>query len=164
MKALTSKIAVLLFIIGLSTTFSTYGQGRVKERIQQKKAEIEAERITFYNSTLKLSQEESDKFWPIYKDYVQKQKDVRKNAMKSVKSLKDKSAEELTKEEAGDLIKAEFSVKQSLLDLEKEFVVKFQTAISIQKVAKLKQVENQFKKELVKKAREKKKERMEKNR
>jgi hypothetical protein len=164
MKALTSKIAVLLFIIGLSTTFSTYGQGRVKERIQQKKAEIEAERITFYNSTLKLSQEESDKFWPIYKDYVQKQKDVRKNAMKSVKSLKDKSAEELTKEEAGDLIKAEFSVKQSLLDLEKEFVVKFQTAISIQKVAKLKQAENQFKKELVKKAREKKKERMEKNR
>ncbi|MEI6347541.1 MAG: hypothetical protein WCP69_06310 [Bacteroidota bacterium] len=164
MKALTSKIAVLLFIIGLSTTFSTYGQGRVKERIQQKKAEIEAERITFYNSTLKLSQEESDKFWPIYKDYVQKQKDVRKNAMKSVKSLKDKSAEELTKEEAGDLIKAEFSVKQSLLDLEKEFVVKFQTAISIQKVAKLKQAENQFKKELVKKAREKKKERMENNR
>ena len=84
--------------------------------------------------------------------------------MKSVKSLKDKSAEELTKEEAGDLIKAEFSVKQSLLDLEKEFVVKFQTAISIQKVAKLKQAENQFKKELVKKAREKKKERMENNR
>ena len=168
MKRIQTKWVMLLIVLITSMSLSTFaqeqgkGKGKVRERLQQKQAEIEAERVVFYNNYLKLSTVEADKFWPLYKEYIQKQRDLKKNTNKKIKSLRGKTSEELTKEESGELIKANFELKQALLDLEKEYVTKFQTAISIQKVAKLKEAESEFKKDLVKKAREKKKERMNK--
>ncbi len=168
MKKSTTSWIVLLLVLLTSINLPLFGQepakgkGKIRERIQQKQAEIEAERVTFYNNYLKLSTAEADKFWPLYKEYMQKQRDLKRNSNKKIKALKGKSAEELTKEESSELIKVHFELKQALLDLEKEYVAKFQTAMSIQKVAKLKEAEAEFKKDLVKKAREKKKERMNK--
>lgn len=161
MRTIIKQTAILLLLITPFLSNPIFGQGKAKEKLQQKKAEIETERVAFYTTFLNLSPDEATKFWPIYKEYTQKQKEIRKNTMKGVKNLRAKPIDQLTTAEANEMIKAELSMKQALLDLEKEYVGKFQTAISIQKVAKLKQAEGEFKKELIKKAREKKKQRME---
>lgn len=157
-----SKITMVLLVLGICLTIPSYGQKqkpgkeRLKqkqEQLQQKQAEIQAERVTFYNTYLELTPAESDKFWPIYNEYTQKQKELKKDHQKSIKALRGKSHNQLTKEESNELINSDQTLKQSLLDLEKEYSTKFQTAINIQKVAKLKEAEMQFKKALIKKAR-----------
>lgn len=164
MKRKQTKMMVVLMVLMTAIAMPSFaqekGKGRIKQKLEQKQAEIEAQRIVFYNAYLKLTTAEADKFWPLYKEFHQKQKELRKNAGKKIKPLKDKSAEELTKEESTELLKAQMELRQAQLDLEKEYIAKFQTAIPIQKVAKLKDAESAFKKELVKKAREKRKERM----
>lgn len=164
MKTAKSKIMMVLFLtIGLGLTFSSFGQKREmrkdrlkekQEQLKQKQAEIQVNRIAFYNTFLALTPAESDKFWPIYNEFGDKQKELRKNHQEKVKTLRKKPADQLTKEESATLINANISLKQSMLDLEKEYIGKYQAAISIQKVAKLKEAEAQFKKSMLQKARE----------
>lgn len=156
MKTTLNKAVLILFLLGISLSLPIYGQSKIKERLKQKKAEVEAQRVTFYNSFLNFTADEANKFWPLFNEYTQKQKDARKNALKSVKDIWNKTPEQMTKEEANLIIKAEITLKQTLFDLEKEYIIKFQSAIPVQKVAKLKQAENKFKKEILKKARGKK--------
>lgn len=153
MKTTLNKAILILFLLGISLSLPIYGQANLKERLQQKKAEVEAQRVTFYNSFLNFTTEEANKFWPLFNEYTQKQKDARRNALKSVKDFYNKTAEQMTKEEANLIIKAEITLQQTLFDLEKEYIIKFQSVIPVQKVAKLKQAENKFKKEILKKAR-----------
>jgi hypothetical protein len=168
-----SKITMALIVLGICLSVPGFsqkqkpGKERLKQKqelLQQKQAEIQTERVTFYNSYLELTPAESDKFWPLYNEYAQKQKELKKNHQKSIKVLRGKSHNQLTKEESNELINSDQTLKQSLLDLEKEYSTKFQTAINIQKVAKLKEAEMQFKKALIKKVRENRKQKaLEKN-
>lgn len=167
MKTTRTKIAMVLFLaMGICITMPSYGQKRElrkerqkqrQEQLQKKQAEIQAERVTFYNTFLELTPAESDKFWPLFNEYTQKQKELKKDHQKSIKALRGKSHNQLTKEESNQLINSDQTLKQSLLNLEKEYSTKFQTAINVQKVAKLKEAELQFKKALIKKVRENKK-------
>jgi len=174
MKTTKTKITMVLFLImGICMTVPGYGQKRElrkerlkqkQEQLQQKQAKIQTERVTFYNTYLELTPAESDKFWPLYNEFAQKQKELKKNHQKSIKALRGKTYSQLTKEESNELISSDQTLKQSLLDLEKEYSTKFQTAINIQKVAKLKEAEMQFKKAIIKKARENRKQKtLEKN-
>ena len=137
MKTTLNKAILILFLLGISLSLPIYGQANLKERLQQKKAEVEAQRVTFYNSFLNFTTEEANKFWPLFNEYTQKQKDARRNALKSVKDFYNKTAEQMTKEEANLIIKAEITLQQTLFDLEKEYIIKFQSVIPVQKVAKL---------------------------
>ncbi len=157
-----AKITMALLVLGICITFPGYGQKqkpakeRLKQRqeqLKQKQAEIQAERVAFYNTYLELTPAESDKFWPIYNEYTQKQKELKKDHQKSIKALRGKTHNQLTQKESTELINSDQALKQSLLDLEKEYSTKFQAAINIQKVAKLKEAEMQFKKALIKKVR-----------
>lgn len=150
---------ILLILLAMSISLSSFGQKlKAKDRLKEKRAEIEASRIPFYNSYLELTTAESDKFWPLFNEYTNKQKVLRQNHQKSIKAIRNKKLAELSNEESETLIKSELSLKQSLLDAEKEYVGKFRTVISVQKIAKLREAEVQFKKDLLQKARDKRKE------
>jgi len=150
---------ILLLFIAMSITASGFGQKqRAKERLKEKKAQIEASRIPFYTNFLELTTSESEKFWPVFNEFTNKQKALRQSHQKSIKAIRNKKLAELSTEESETLIKSELALKQSLLDIEKEYVGKFRTIISIQKVAKLREAEVEFKKDLLQKARDKRKE------
>lgn len=150
---------ILLILLAMSISLSGFGQKlKAKDRLKEKKAEIEASRIPFYNNYLELTTTESDKFWPLFNEYTNKQKVLRQSHQKSIKTIRNKKLAELSNEESETLIKSELSLKQSLLDTEKEYIGKFRAIISVQKVAKLREAEVQFKKDLLQKARDKRKE------
>jgi hypothetical protein len=158
MKTKTVKL-ILLMVIGMSISMSGYSQKqKAKERLKEKKEQIEAARIPFFNNYLGLTTSESEKFWPVFNEYTNKQKELRQAHAKNMKAIKTKKIAELSNDESETLIKSELALKQSLLDLEKEYIGKFRTIISVQKVAKLKEAEVQFKKDLLQKARDKRKE------
>ncbi len=161
---MTTKKVIVLVMIALITSLSVQVFGQKGQKIREKREKLETDRVAFYNNYLKLTPAEIDKFWPLHKAYNEKLRETRLTFAKKNKTLRSKSVEELTKEESAELMKSQFELKQSLLDLEKEYATKFQSAISIQKVAKLKEAESQFKKDVLQKARVAKRERIRENR
>ncbi len=137
------------FIIASLLFLSLFASDMVSA--QNRKDEIKARKVEYITSKLDLSVEEAEKFWPIYNEFQDKKKNLRKER----RALKpDKSFDEMNDQEIETLMDKHFEYKQKELNLEKEYMNKFKTVLPIKKVAKLRIVEEQFKKELLKRLKE----------
>jgi len=121
----------------------------------EKKENIEAMKIAFITNKLELSPEEAQKFWPVYNQYNEKLKDLRKKRRQDEREAKKKS-EDMTDKELEQSIDDDLAMRQKELDLQKEYNTKFKSILTIKKVSKLYASEEQFKKFLLEKLREKK--------
>lgn len=108
-----------------------------------KNEKIEALRVAFITDKLKLTADESQKFWPVYNDYQDKLKAARQEFKKQPTTF-------TTDKEAQDYLDAELLLKQREYSLYKEYYEKIRKTIPIKKVAELRQAEEDFKKELLK--------------
>lgn len=108
---------------------------------------VEQAKIAFLTQKLQLTTAEAERFWPVYNEYRNKLREARKGrreearGMKGVETLSDKEAEEMLT----DLLAGE----QKMLDLRKEYLVKFKQVIPVKKVIMLLQAEKEFNKELI---------------
>jgi hypothetical protein len=99
-----------------------------------------------------LTPEESEKFWPIYRQFQDQRKTVVKNS-KPAKLLVD-----MTDAEADSFIAAQLDKEEKILQLKKEYVKKLKGVIPSKKIAKLQKLEAEFKKEVLKRMKERRKE------
>jgi len=111
---------------------------------------IEAIKIGFITKKLKLTSEESQKFWPVFNQYEEEKKQIRKSTIGSLKELKEDG--EFTAAEAEQAIARHVEFKARDLDLTKKYIAEFKKVLPVTKVAKLITVEEQFKKMLMKQA------------
>ncbi len=125
------------------------------EMQREKKENIEAMKIAFITKKLELSPEEAQKFWPVYNQYNEKLKDLRKKRRQDEREAKKKS-EDMTDKELEQAIDNDLAMRQKELDLQKEYNTKFKSILTIKKVSNLYAAEEQFKKFLLEKLREKK--------
>lgn len=116
-------------------------QGQSNERIQ-------ALKVGFITERLKLTTEESQKFWPIYNEYEAEQKKVRQR----YKFKKDFAT--MTDSEAEQMVSSGLEIEQQLLNLKKDYVQRMKKVIPVRKVAMLNSAERDFKEELLKRLRE----------
>jgi hypothetical protein len=119
------------------------------ERIQER---VEARRVAFLTERLSLTPEEAQLFWPIYNEYRDKLKAIRKEGKP------DKPVEQMTEAEADAAITEHFDNEQKELDLQREMAVKLHKAIPARKIALLQGAEKEFKLELLKEIRERRQE------
>jgi hypothetical protein len=146
------------FIVLLTTLF-TFGLAQntfAKNRDEQtdkgdKKAKIEELRKKYFNEKLALSETEQKAFWPLYKEYKEKEKALRDSFRAKYKPndvifMDDKQAEAF--------LNASIKLNEDQNNLFKEYVERFKKVISVKKVAMLPMVEREFKREILKKARE----------
>jgi hypothetical protein len=99
---------------------------------------VESFRIAYITEHLKLTPEEAQRFWPVYNAYRADLKTLRKNFRAD-----DNDGTPLTADQ-----QLEFDQKK--LDLKKRFKPQFEQAIGKDKLNLLLQVEDNFKKELMK--------------
>lgn len=108
---------------------------------------VEQAKIAFLTQKLQLTTAEAERFWPVYNEYRNKLREARKGrreearGMKGVETLSDKEAEEMLT----DLLAGE----QKMLEVRKEYLVKFKQVIPVKKVIMLLQAEKEFNKELI---------------
>lgn len=119
-----------------------------------KREKIEELRKKFYNDKLALTETEQKGFWPLYQEYKQKEKALRDSFRARYKPndvifMDDKQAEEF--------LNATIKLNDDQNALFKDYISKFKKVISIKKVAMLPMVEREFKREVLRKAREHKK-------
>ena len=122
---------------------------------ESKHEKLEAMKIAFITEKLSLTTKEAQNFWPIYNEYSQKIEKLRKTKRSDLGELKI-NIENSSDKEIEALLSDVFDAKSKEIELQKEYYTKYTKVLPIKKVALLYQSEHQFKKELLKRIKDKK--------
>lgn len=136
MRKIIFKILILLI------SFNAYSQrdGKMHERIR-------AQKVAFITERLDLSPDEAQQFWPIYNVFENKIQSFRKNDLKQVREAMRKG--NLSDKEAQQVLVKFMDVEEKIHQAKKQLVKDLQSAISPQKIIKLKSAEDAFNKKLM---------------
>lgn len=118
---------------------------------QSEKDKVEALRIAFISKRVELTTAEAEKFWPVYNEYNDKLKAIKRNLRQSYR----KKAETLNDREAEELYYLDLQSKQAETDVHKVYSEKIKAIIGVKKVVKLRVAEEEFKREIINSIKEK---------
>jgi ribosomal protein S18 len=118
---------------------------------QPNKGKIDALKIAFITKRLNLSEEEAQKFWPVYNKYEDEKDAIRESTVGQYKE-EQKPIDELSDADADKMINDFIAFRSKDVDLLKKYVVEFKKILPVKKVAKLITAEDHFKKMLLKQA------------
>jgi Spy/CpxP family protein refolding chaperone len=144
-NSMRSKHYILSFLILLLSSFSFAQPG---PRAAEKQEDIESMKVAFITKKLNLTPEEAQLFWPVYNQYSDKLKELRKKRRQDLKTTKE-NFDEMTDKEVEAAVDAEIIFRQKELEIQKEYHTKFKAVLPIKKVAKLYASEEEFKKVLL---------------
>lgn len=154
----TMKIKILLPLLLL---FSIAGFSQSHE---EKRAQIKALKVSFLTTELKLTTDESEKFWPIYNAYEEKQYNIRHNKIKPlIKQIGNGALEKMSEKEAQVYLEKFQAADEELFNLRKKLVNDLKPVIGSVKLIKLKKVEDDFNKKLLEKYKDKDKDKEKKD-
>ncbi len=108
---------------------------------------IEAQRVAYITQQLRLTPDEAARFWPIYNEYRDALKDMRDEFERP-------DLETITDEEAAKVIERHLQQEQKKLELKRTLLTRLRTVVSAKKVLMLHQAENEFNRELLRRAQE----------
>jgi hypothetical protein len=132
----------LIFIISLFFFVNSFAQ-KVDE------SDVKSYKIAFITERLDLSTKQAQEFWPIYNEHNNRYDDLKKNSWEPIK--KDlKNIDNLTDQEADELLKNYRAYKKKRLEYREAFIKDLLTVISSKKVMQLKKADYDFNKELLK--------------
>ncbi len=130
------KLVLSTLLLALFATIS-YAQPQDREE------RIKAMRVAFITDQLQLTPEESQNFWPVYNEYQAEQKKLRQQYRPT------KNMEAVTEEEAAEIIEASFELEEKELLLKRNYVDRLKNVVPLRKIVKLRQVERNFKQQLL---------------
>jgi hypothetical protein len=139
----TLRIYTLLFAL-LLLAFSGQAQGKRNGKHGEK---IDAARAAYLTDKMNLTQEQAQKFWPLYNEYDAKRQELRHKG----KPFKGKDLETLTDAQLKEQLNLMFATRQKELNLDKDYADKFQKVISVRQLAAMYKGEREFMKVLLKK-------------
>ena len=140
LSAMKKLLQILLLILCVTPIFAQEVEPEDEVQIDPKaKEKINAARIAYITERLGLTPEEAEKFWPVYREFVEKRQDLKKEYRQQVKQ----GADEKT------LIDLDLKIKQRQLDLERDYSGRLQKVVSPQKVIALRQAEGDFRRMLL---------------
>jgi Spy/CpxP family protein refolding chaperone len=157
-----TKFKIILAVIGFFAYSLTMiaqpekgAKGPKGQQNDEKRENIEALKIAFITDKLDLTPEEAQQFWPVYNQYTDKLKELRKKRRLDGKDVK-QNLDDLSDKETEQAVDNDLTYRQKELDLQKEYNTKFKAVLPIKKVAKLYAAEEQFKMVLLDKLKDRK--------
>jgi len=130
-------LLLIAFICSLSTV---YAQGPRKAERQER---IKALWTAFLTQEVELTSDESAKFWPVYNEYSQKEKEIQQ------KRVKLNTLQSMSESEIDNLYKQALNSDEKIIELKREYYPKLKTAIPAYKIVKIPAAEREFKKKLL---------------
>lgn len=143
------KIITLLLLLTVGSS-SLYAQSGRHEKIK-------AYKTAHITEALDLSIAEAEKFWPIYNAHEEKMRALRKTERKEIlEALKAGSVDDMSDEQAIKLIDKSIEIETNQLAERKKLLSQLRGVIPPQKIIKLRKAEEDFKKKLLERYRERK--------
>lgn len=132
----------ILILLLLISAFSYSQNGRKLERIK-------ALRIAYISNKLELTPDEAQKFWPIFNTFDALQFDLRRKKKQLMFKLKAENSTSISDKEMKNLLDESEDLDNNIQINRRTFVKNLQGIISPQKILILKQLENDFKNEIL---------------
>lgn len=134
---------IIVFLSLFFVTAVAWAQEDEMPQVQDPKVrdKIIAARIAYITDQLQLTPEEAEKFWPIYNEFSEKRKELRKEFRHEKKNPDPNKTQEQNDQELVDL---NFKLKQKELDLEKDYSSRLLKVITAQKLKTLPDAERRF--------------------
>lgn len=138
----------------MAFSFDAYSQpprgGRkLGQQRQQKKERVKQLKIAYFTEELELTEDEAEKFWPVYNEMEQKMKDEKKKKNAATNAIKT-GIDTLSDSEIETKMKEALDARIQEAEVQKEYLLKIGDVIGFKKAAKVVSLEAQFKRELVK--------------
>ncbi|MEQ8471815.1 MAG: hypothetical protein RIC35_11545 [Marinoscillum sp.] len=135
----------LLTIILLAVGFTTLGQS--PETLEK----LEAAKIALITERLELSPEQAERFWPIYRQFADEQRELRTEFQQLRQNHDPKKASE---QENQKMLEQGMRIKERQLEMEKSYTQRMQEVISTRQIMSLRKAEADFKDMLIKRIRQ----------
>jgi hypothetical protein len=135
-----------LFILGLCllSGWGVFAQDQTDPEVNQDpkvQEKIKNLRIAYISDKLGLTPEQAEKFWPVYREFSDKRRDIRQEFVESRKEIKQDNPDPAKQEE---LVKMGLALKQRELDLEKVYSERLLKVITAQQMLNLRRAEGDF--------------------
>lgn len=130
---------LLVLLLALFAAKASYAQPGKADK-------VEALKVSFITEKINLTTTEAQSFWPLYNEYNDKIKFARKAFRQQYANVTDFK----TDKEADDYLNAELKLRQTEVDLQKEYFDKFKKILGSKKTGLLRKAEEEFKKEVLK--------------
>lgn len=130
------KKSILIIVLFLSLTALAQGRGE----------KLKALKVAFITERLDLTQEEAQKFWPIYNAYEENERKLR---MDTFEARKDLNFETLSESEANDIIDNFTKAENERHLIKQQFIKDIRKVLPAKKVILLKKVEDDFKRQML---------------
>jgi hypothetical protein len=102
---------------------------------------VESARIALITERLELTPEQAEKFWPLYREYVAKRQDLRRQYMDARKSV---NGETLSEEESKRLLDKGLELKERQLALDRLYSERLNNVITTRQILQLRKAEEDF--------------------
>lgn len=149
----TNKLSGVLFLFLLISTFIVKAQNRPPQDDQREK--IEAQKVAFITDQLQLTAEEAQKFWPVYNQFNNSKEELTHEFFKGIRRFRPND-DSMTDKDAAELADNYIRHGQKMLDIQKEYHLKFKEILPPKKLLKLYNVEREFQRMLLKRLGERK--------
>lgn len=136
------RVVVMLSVLLLTTLVLAQ-----ENEDKGKRAEIEAKKIAFISSSMNLTPEEAQIFWPVYNQLENERKEHRKQ-MKDSRPEGPRS--DLSDAEIEKAIRNQFTMKRKEIDIQEKYFEEFKKILPANKIARLYMAEEKFKREILK--------------
>ena len=158
MKTNTAKFltGLIMVIICMSITAEITAQSTSTVQKMSKKEMIQTQKVAYIAREINLSPAEAEKFWPLYNEFQAKNAVLGKPKRLVEHTLKQLSPEQITDQQAEELLNAQMAFEQNHLDLKKQYIEKYKAVIGVKRTALLFNAEKKFNNLLLKQLNERK--------
>ena len=143
MKSKIFSVVLILAVALVVGASAVRAQVSETDQLQQLRAEIRADRQAVVMANLKLTDAESQAFWPLYREY---HNEIAKIGDRLQKLIQDYAVtyENATPEQAKAMVDEMMSIQRAELKVKETYLPKFRKVIPELKVARFLQIENKI--------------------
>ncbi len=131
---------IICTLLTLLISMSVFAQS------QEVMDKIESAKIALITQRLELSPEQAEKFWPVYREYSEKQREIHSDFQNLRRSYRPETA---TEDESRKMVEKGHQIKERMVQLDKQYSDRMLNVINNRQLLRLREAENDFRKELM---------------
>jgi hypothetical protein len=143
----------ILSLIALLALLSLSVMGQDPETRQQRIEKYKSMKIAYFTDNLDISPDEAEKFWPLFNQYDQQHRELRKKHRKMVTDFSEKF-EELSDQEAEEIIELHNKISEEKIQLDIKFQGELKKILPAKKIIKFYITEGEFREYMLRRIRE----------
>ncbi|PCJ81596.1 MAG: hypothetical protein COA57_13975 [Flavobacteriales bacterium] len=154
MKTRMLTLSAFMLVCLLSLNLTSQAQQERGMLTSEEKDKMESFKIAYLTRELSLTPDDAKIFWPVYDQYSKELDKLRNERMKERDDAK-RDFDNLSDKDMEKVVDGEIIFRQRELNIQKKYHDEFKKVLHVKKVAKLYMAEQNFKRKLLQRMREK---------